>query len=232
VVEIKGLEKFASKDFPGYISSTVFLPGCNFRCPFCHNSDLVINPGRLPTIDLDFFLSYLDSRKGWLDGLCLSGGEPLLQEEIEVLAEVIKTRGFRLKIDTNGSFPERLENLIRKGLVDLIAMDIKGPLDKYPQIVRAKVDVAKINLSVEIIRNSGLEYLFRTTVVPGLIGVDELLQIAEWLKGARVFQLQQFVPHNTIDPEYLKIKPFPAEQLYRWAELLRPFFEEVRVEGV
>lgn len=231
MVEIKGLEKFASKDFPGHISSTVFLAGCNFRCPFCHNSDLVLNPGSLQTLDLNFFLSYLDSRKGWLDGLCLSGGEPLLHEDIEVLARVIKDRGFLLKIDTNGSFPERLEYLIREGLVDWVAMDIKGPLKRYPEIVRAKVDLEKINRSVEVIKNSGVEYIFRTTVVPGLLGENDLIQIAGWLKGARVFQLQQFVPQNTVDPAYLEVKPYPAEQLQSWAELLRSYFEEVRVEG-
>jgi len=126
VVEIKGLEKFASKDFPGYISSTVFLGGCNFRCPFCHNSDLVLHPASLPSIDPNFFLSYLDSRRGWLDGLCLSGGEPFLHDDLEVLARIIKGRGYQLKIDTNGSFPDQLEQFIKEGLVDAIAMDIKG----------------------------------------------------------------------------------------------------------
>lgn len=232
MVEIKGIEKFASKDFPGYISSTVFLAGCNFRCPFCHNSDLVINPDARPTLDLNFFLSYLDSRKGWLDGICLSGGEPLLSDEVEVLARVIKDRGFLLKIDTNGSFPERLESLLKEGLIDSVAMDIKGPLERYPEIVRVKADLAKINRSVEIIRNSGVEYLFRTTVVPGLIGENDLIQIARWLEGAKVFQLQQFVPQNTLDPEYLKIVPYSSEVLHSWAERLKPYFEEVRLEGV
>lgn len=231
MVEIKGLEKFASKDFPGHISSTVFLAGCNFCCPFCHNSDLVLNPGSLPTLDLNFFLSYLDSRKGWLDGLCLSGGEPLLQEDVEVLARVIKDRGFLVKIDTNGSFPERLEYLIKEGLVDWVAMDIKGPLERYPEIVRAKIDLKKINRSVEMIKNSGLQYIFRTTVVPGLLEENDLKQIGEWLKVAKVFQLQQFVPQNTLDPAFRQVKPYPAEQLLEWAELLQPYFEEVRVEG-
>jgi len=232
LVEIKGLEKFASKDFPGHISSTIFLPGCNFRCPFCHNSDLVLHPDTLPSFDLSFFLSYLDSRRGWLDGLCLSGGEPLLQDDLEVLAGVIKDRGFKLKIDTNGSFPDRLEQLIKDGLVDAVAMDIKAPLNRYPEVARVAVDVEKIKQSVRLIINSGLDYIFRTTVVPGIHQEKDLLAIGEWLKGARVFQLQQFSPQKTIDPDYLKIKPFPPEQLLAWAELLRPCFEEVRVEGI
>lgn len=231
MVEIKGLEKFASKDFPGRISSTVFLAGCNFRCPFCHNADLVLRPETIQTIDLNFFLSYLDARKGWLDGLCLSGGEPLLQEEVEVLARVIKDRGYQLKLDTNGSFPERLDYLIKQELVDAVAMDIKGPLERYPEIVRVPVDVKKIDRSVEIIRNSSLEYTFRTTVVPGLITEEDLLKIAEWLKGARVFQLQQFVPNNTLDPAFLKVEPYPATAFKRWQEILSPYFEEVIIEG-
>ncbi|MGQ9802092.1 MAG: anaerobic ribonucleoside-triphosphate reductase activating protein [Candidatus Saccharicenans sp.] len=231
MVEIKGLEKFASRDFPGQISSTVFVGGCNFRCPFCHNADLVLNPGRLPSLDLNLFLSYLDSRKGWLDGLCLSGGEPLLHEDIEVLARVIKDRGFLVKLDTNGSFPDRLEYLIKQGLVDWVAMDIKGPLARYQEIVRAKVDPEKINRSQELIRHSGLPYIFRTTVVPGLHTENDLLEIAAWLKGARCFQLQQFVAQNTVDPEFLKREPYPAEVLRRWAEELRPYFDEVLLEG-
>jgi pyruvate formate lyase activating enzyme len=156
LVEIKGLEKFAAKDFPGLISSTVFLPGCNFRCPFCHNSDLVLQPDSLPSFDLSFFLSYLDSRQDWLDGFCLSGGEPLLHDDLEVLARIIKGRGFKLKIDTNGSFPGRLEQLIKDGLVDAVAMDIKAPPNRYPEVVRVAVDTGKIEKSIRIIRNSGL----------------------------------------------------------------------------
>jgi len=232
LVEIKGLEKFASKDFPGQISSTVFLPGCNFRCPFCHNSDLVLYPDSLPSFDLSFFLSYLDSRRRWLDGLCLSGGEPFLHDDLEVLARVIKDRGFKLKIDTNGSFPDGLQQLIKDGLVDAVAMDIKAPLNRYPEVTGVAVDTGKIEESIRIIRNSGLNYIFRTTVVPGIHQEKDLLAIGDWLKGARVFQLQQFFPQKTIDPDYLKIKPFPPEQLLAWAELLKPFFEEVRIEGL
>lgn len=232
MVEIKGIEKFASKDFPGRISSTVFLAGCNFRCPFCHNADLVLRPETIQTIDLNFFLSYLDSRKGWLDGLCLSGGEPLLHEEVEVLARVIKDRGYQLKIDTNGSFPERLEDLISQGLVDAVAMDIKGPLERYPEIVRARVETEKIIRSVEIIRHSGLEYTFRTTVVPGLITGEDLLKIGEWLSGAQLFQLQQFVPNNTLDPAFLRVEPYPASNLKQWQEKLKSYFAEVIIEGI
>ena len=128
MVAVKGLEKFAPKDFPGFIASTVFLGGCNFRCPFCHNAELVLRPERLADIPMDFFLAYLDSRKGWLEGICVTGGEPLLAEEIESFLTIIKQRGLLIKLDTNGSRPDTLERLLRADLIDRAAMDIKAPL--------------------------------------------------------------------------------------------------------
>ena len=232
MVEIKGLEKFSPKDFPGYISSTVFLGGCNFRCPFCHNSDLVLRPEILPTFPLDYFLSFLDSRKGWLEGICISGGEPLLQDDLETLLILIKDRNLLVKIDTNGSFPSRLENLIQKKLVDHIAMDVKAPLKRYQEVTRATVNEEDIVRSVDIIKNSGLGYVFRTTLVPGLVGPEDIKQICQMLNGAKIFQLQQFVPLNTLDSHYLQKKPYRREEIQGLAKIAEPYFSEVRIEGV
>jgi pyruvate formate lyase activating enzyme len=232
LVEIKGLEKFSPKDFPGYISSTVFLGGCNFRCPFCHNSDLVLRPEILPTFPLDYFLSFLDSRKGWLEGICISGGEPLLQDDLETLLILIKDRNLLVKIDTNGSFPSRLENLIRKKLVDHIAMDVKAPLKRYQEVTRATVNEEDIVRSVDIIKNSGLGYVFRTTLVPGLVGPEDIKEICQMLDGAKIFQLQQFVPLNTLDSHYLQKKPYRREEVQGLARIAEPYFSEVRIEGV
>jgi pyruvate formate lyase activating enzyme len=232
LVEIKGLEKFSPKDFPGYISSTVFLGGCNFRCPFCHNSDLVLRPEILPTLPLDYFLSFLDSRKGWLEGICISGGEPLLQDDLETLLILIKDRNLLVKIDTNGSFPSRLENLIQKKLVDHIAMDVKAPLARYQEVTRAAVNEEDIVRSVDIIKNSGLGYVFRTTLVPGLVGPEDIKQICQMLNGAKIFQLQQFVPLNTLDSHYLQKKPYRREEVQGLAKIAEPYFSEVRIEGV
>ena len=232
MVEIKGLEKFSPKDFPGYISSTVFLGGCNFRCPFCHNSDLVLRPEILPTFPLDYFLSFLDSRKGWLEGICISGGEPLLQDDLETLLILIKDRNLLVKIDTNGSFPSRLENLIQKKLVDHIAMDVKAPLDRYQEVTRATVNEEDIVRSVDIIKNSGLGYVFRTTLVPGLVGPEDIKKICQMLDGANIFQLQQFVPLNTLDSHYLQKKPYRREEVQGLARIAEPYFSEVRIEGV
>ncbi len=232
MVEIKGLEKFSPKDFPGYISSTVFLGGCNFRCPFCHNSDLVLRPEILPTLPLDYFLSFLDLRKGWLEGICISGGEPLLQDDLETLLILIKDRNLLVKIDTNGSFPSRLENLIQKKLVDHIAMDVKAPLARYQEVTRATVNEEDIVRSVDIIKNSGLGYVFRTTLVPGLVGPEDIKQICQMLNGAKIYQLQQFVPLNTLDSHYLQKKPYRREEIQGLAKIAEPYFSEVRIEGV
>ena len=232
MVEIKGLEKFAPRDFPGHISSTVFLGGCNFRCPFCHNSDLVLRPEILPTFPLDYFLSFLDSRKGWLEGICISGGEPLLHDDLKTLLILIKDRNLLVKIDTNGSFPSRLEDLIQKKLVDHIAMDVKAPLARYQEVTRAAVNEEDIVRSVDIIKNSGLGYVFRTTLVPGLVGPEDIKQICQMLDGANIFQLQQFIPLNTLDSHYLQKKPYRREEIQGLARIAEPYFSEVRIQGV
>jgi len=232
VVTVKGLEKFAPKDFPGFIASTVFLGGCNFRCPYCHNAELVLRPERLADIPMEFFLAYLDSRKGWLEGICVTGGEPLLAEEIEIFLTVIKQRGLLIKLDTNGSRPDRLESLLAEGLVDRIAMDIKAPLERYREVTGSRVNADDIARSASILRESGLPHLFRTTVVPGLIGVEDIEAIGRWLEGAAVYQVQQFSPVGTLDAEYRRIKPYSRDEVKRLADAARPFFGEVRIEGI
>jgi len=228
---IKGLEKFASKDYPGYISATVFLGGCNFRCPFCHNADLVLRPDALPDVATETFLGFLDERTGWLEAVCVSGGEPLLTPDLESLLREIKERGLRTKLDTNGSLPDRLEAVLGSGLVDAVAMDIKAPPVKYWAVTRSDVREDDIRRSAAIVRGSGLEYMFRTTAVPGLVAEEDLVAIGRWLEGAELFQLQPFVARNTLDPEFLKVKPYCKESMEKLAAAVRPFFKEVRLEG-
>jgi len=232
LVEIKGLEKFAPLDFPGHISATVFLGGCNFRCPFCHNADLVLRPEALDTMPLDYFITFLDSRRDWLEAVCVSGGEPLLQEDLEVLLRVIKDRNMLVKLDTNGSLPERLRELIGAKVVDNIAMDIKAPLSRYKQVTRSEVSEDDIVRSIELVRGSGLPYTFRTTVVPGLIGEKDLLEISQMLHRAKRFQIQQFSRRNPVDKMFAQIDPYPEEEIHRLAGLVKPYFDEVRIEGI
>jgi pyruvate formate lyase activating enzyme len=231
MVEIKGLEKFASRDFPGHISSTVFLGGCNFRCPYCHNADLVLQPESLPTTLLEAFICYLDMRQGWLEGVCVSGGEPLLTPHLEELLLVIKERNLLVKLDTNGSFPARLGKIIRAGLVDQVAMDIKAPLERYREVTCSAVDYAAVSESIDLVRRSGLECTFRTTAVPDLVGPQDILAIAQMIRGARLYQIQQFFPNHTLDSRYLQVRPFGGQELLDMADLARPYVHEVRVEG-
>lgn len=231
MVEIKGIEKFSSRDFPGHISSTVFLGGCTFRCPYCHNSELVLRPETIQSMAADFFLSYLDGRKGWLEAVCFTGGEPLLHEDIEDLIRVVRERGLLVKLDTNGSFPDRLEGLLAAGLLDWVAMDVKAPLERYREVTRSNVDVESIVRSADIVKASGVKYTFRTTVVPGLVGREDVVKIGEWLSGAAHYLIQQFVPQTTIDPAFLDVKPFSRVELEEIVAAAKPYFGEVRIEG-
>lgn len=231
MVEIKGLEKFASRDFPGHISATVFLGGCNFRCPYCHNASLVLAPESFQTLPLDLFLAFLDGRRGWLEGICLSGGEPLLHEDLETLIRVVRERGLRVKLDTNGSFPGRLERLLLAGLLDWVAMDIKAPLERYAEVTRVAADVEAIARSAGLIRASGVRATFRTTAAPGLVGREDIVRIGEWLRGADEFRIQQFVPRDTLDPAFLDLKPYARGELEALVEAARPYFREVGLEA-
>ncbi len=231
MVEIKGIEKFASRDFPGHISSTVFLGGCNFRCPYCHNAELVLRPEGIQTIPLDIFLTYLDGRKDWLEGVCITGGEPLLHEDHEDLVRVTKDRGLLVKLDTNGSFPEPLGKLLGEGLLDWVAMDIKAPLERYREVTRSDVDLEAVVTSVDLLKGSGVRTTFRTTVVPGLVDKADVVKIGEWLDGAENFLVQSFVPHDTLDPAFLERRPYGREELEDILEAAKPFFHDVRIEG-
>ena len=232
MVEIKGLEKFAPLDFPGFISATVFLGGCNFRCPFCHNADLVLKPETLDSIPLDYFITFLESRRDWLEAVCVTGGEPLIWDDLEVLLRIIKDRNMLVKLDTNGSQPDRLSDLIAGQLVDHIAMDVKAPLHKYKQVTRSDVSEEDISRSIEIIRKCELPYVFRTTVVPGLVGEKDLLEIAQMLHRSKRFQIQQFSNRNTLDKIFAQVDPYPEETINRLADLVKPYFGEVRIEGI
>lgn len=232
MVEIKGLEKLASKDFPGHISATVFVGGCNFRCPFCHNRDLVLHPDKLEPFPIDFFTSFLDSREGWLEGVCITGGEPLLHEDLDVLLQVIQDRKLKVKLDTNGSYPDRLQAILERKLVDAVAMDIKAAQNKYSRACGVKVNLGDIERSIDLIAESGLNVMFRTTVVPDIIDEDAIQFIGEWLPGNVLFQLQQFSPGNTLSPDYERIEPYPPSRLRDMAAAAEKYFSEVRIEGI
>jgi pyruvate formate lyase activating enzyme len=189
-----GLQKLTLIDYPGKVAATVFTVGCNFRCPFCHNPELVFPDfgGHTGSISEQEFFDFLEKRKDKLDGVCITGGEPTIQKDILSFMEKIKKAGFLVKLDTNGSRPDVLQKAFKKDLIDFVAMDIKNCLDKYSQTNGVETDLERIKLSVELIKNSRKPYEFRTTVVPDLHTEEDFDKIGMWLRGSESYALQQF----------------------------------------
>lgn len=213
MIRIGGLQKITLIDYPGKIAASVFLIGCNFRCPFCHNPELIeYKPGNDIIEEQDFF-AYLNKRQKHLDGVCVSGGEPLLYSALDQFLKKIKDLGYLIKLDTNGTSPDKLKQLIDKKLVDFIAMDIKGCLDNYQEIVKKTVNLDDIKKSIEIIMTCGLDYEFRTTVLPCFHSLENMEKIGKMIKGADIYYLQQFINKNTLDPEFTKQPSFTDQQL-------------------
>ncbi len=229
---IGGLQKMTLIDYPGKIAATVFLVGCNFRCPYCHNPDLV-NPElveRQPKIKESDFWKFLDERIGFLDGICITGGEPTIHSDLLLFIQNIKKRGFSIKLDTNGSNPGILEYLINNDLVDFIAMDIKTSILKYNK-VRAKNKISQIQKSINIIKDSNKDYEFRTTVVPGIVDEKDTKEISQWLKGAKKIALQQFNPAKVLDSSFENIKPYSIQELQKMIKILEPHIDVVELRA-
>jgi pyruvate formate lyase activating enzyme len=197
---IKGLQKTTLLDYPEKLACTIFTAGCNFRCPFCHNASLVLRAGEVDEIPMEQLLSYLDKRGGLLDGVCITGGEPLLNPDIEELIVKIRSYGLLVKLDTNGAFPERLETLLDKGLIDYVAMDVKNSDEKYGITVGLgdSFDVSVIDRSIDIIMKKAPDYEFRTTVVRELHEREDLISIANKLKNAKRYFLQKYVDSGDV----------------------------------
>ncbi|MFH1461314.1 MAG: anaerobic ribonucleoside-triphosphate reductase activating protein [Patescibacteria group bacterium] len=231
---IGGLEKLSLIDYPGKLAAVVFTSGCNFRCPFCQNPELV-NVRKIkkqPRIKEDAFFDFLKSRQGLLEGVCLTGGEPTIQTDLIDFVRKIKRLGFLVKLDTNGSNPEILKKLFQEKLLDFIAMDIKSSKERYSEAINQKIDFEKIQESIKLIKQSKIDYEFRTTLVPGLVDEGEIRKIGQWLKGAESFVLQQFRPEKTLDPAYQKIKPYSQEKLKKLFEIVLPYFPKVELRGI
>lgn len=229
-MKICGLQKTTLLDYPEHIACTVFLGGCNLRCPFCHNSDLVV--GKVEAIySKEDILKYLRKRVGVLDGVCVTGGEPLIYEDtLEFLGE-LKSMGFLVKLDTNGFFPDRLEKAICSGNVDYVAMDIKSSIDGYAAATGvASPDIDAVKRSVKLLEESGLDHEFRTTVVRELHDVDEIKQIGVWLKGTKKYFLQGF-----IDSGKVLGGTFSAHSKEKMTELLevaREYIPNTQLRGI
>jgi len=217
MVEIKGFLETSFVDWPGKICAVIFLPYCNFRCPYCHNHHLVLQPDDYASISIEDILNRLSTLRDWIDGICVTGGEPTLHPRLAHLIREIKQHGFQVKLDTNGSNPQMLERLMEAGEIDFVSMDVKAPLDpfSYRRSVGTIIDIGLILRSIELLKKGRVEHEFRMTVVPGFHTEEDILLLARQLKAGRRLILQNFNPENPLDPHLKKTLPFDAEALKR-----------------
>lgn len=200
VIHIGGLQKVSMIDYPGKLSAVIFMSGCNFRCPYCHNPELARGETRDKISERDV-LAYLDARRGLLDGVVLTGGEPTLQKGLPNLCRAAKARGYAVKLDTNGSFPEVLQTLFREDLVDYVAMDVKTDPDHYAPALCPQNPAAAIKASIKLIMAAGMPYEFRTTCYRPVIDDQAMARIAMLIKGAETYAIQKFCAKKTLDPD-------------------------------
>jgi pyruvate formate lyase activating enzyme len=226
---IKHIQKTCLIDYPGKVSTIVFLAGCNFRCGYCHNRSLIIGYENLKDIDEDEVLKYLESKKKWVDGVVITGGEPLLYD-LESFIKKIKDLGFLVKLDTNGSNPKALKFLIDNNLLDCIAMDIKGPLNKYEEITGVKIDTKKIKESIEIVKKFK-DYEFRTTILPLFHTEQDIEKMGKLLKNSEIFYIQQFRPIGCLNPNFEQEKQFSQKELEKFKEILKKYVKKVEIRS-
>ncbi len=235
---ILGWMKTTLLDFPGKVASTLFFGGCNFRCPYCHNPELVDSKSDIaPTpLDLEEIFSYLSTYNKMIEGICLSGGEPLLHKGLFDLCRQLRSLGMKIKLDTNGSLPKRIGPLLEYSLLDYVAVDIKGPPDKIHTIARyheeAKDLAGDVKATVDLLRKAEIPYELRTTVVPGLLEASDLHAIGSWMEGSPKFVLQQFRSEKTLDLLFQNLPSYPPQYLRDLAGSLSRYFQECTVRGV
>jgi pyruvate formate lyase activating enzyme len=229
---IRGFQESTLIDWDGKIASIIFLGGCNLKCGFCHSKVLVEDVDSTETTPFHKIAEFLEEKKGWIDGVVITGGEPSVHGSslIKLVAE-IKAMGFQVKLDTNGTNPALLKEIIDNHIVDYIAMDIKAPLceREYRDAARCGVDIKSIILSKDIILNSDIDYEFRTTIVPGIINQENIISIAKTIKNAKKYCLQQFVPRDTLNPDFMLLKPYSIEDIYKMADSITPYVKNTVV---
>ena len=228
---IAGLQKLTLLDFPGRVACTVFTPGCNFRCPFCHNASLVIGGMPEPAYTEEEFFRFLSKRQGILDGVAITGGEPLLQKDMAAFLQRIREMGFRTKLDHNGSMPDVLKDLIDRKLLDYVAVDIKNSKEKYPLTAGCSwANLRKVEETVEILKQGLVPYEFRTTVVKELHEKEDFESIGEWIRGADNYYLQQVEDTGELIEEGWSAAS--KEEMQSFLETVRPYVKNVALRGV
>lgn len=230
-MNIQGFQKTTLLDYPGHVAATVFFGGCNFRCPFCHNGDLVLSPNTPAAFSPEEVLAHLEKRKKILDGVCVTGGEPTLQKDLASFLERIKQLGLAVKLDTNGYRPDILKDLCRQGLVDYVAMDIKGSPEKYAQICGlTQMDFSRIKDSVSFLMEGTVDYEFRTTITRELHKKEDFASIGAWIAGAKAYYLQGYqASPQVICPEFTA---YTLEELKEFQKLLQESIPHVAIRGV
>ena len=227
-MKFKGFQKVSLIDFKPYIAAVVFTGGCSFRCRYCYNPDLVLNPNSLPDISEQEVLDYVESKKTFIDGVVLLGGEPCIYPELVDFCRKLKQKGFLVKLYTNGSKPDVLKQLIDNNLVDEISMDIKAPFDKYDVVAGVEVDKEKIKESIDLIMNSKINYSFNTTAIPGLVGKKEIFKIAKMIEGAKKYTIQEFQSNKKlVGKELENMKTFDKKELEELKTIAEEHLEKV-----
>jgi pyruvate formate lyase activating enzyme len=230
-MKLGGLQETSLLDYPGKIAAIVWTVGCNFRCPFCYNRQLVF--GETEIVPLEKIDQLLEKRKGKLDAVSITGGEPLLHKDIGDFMRSIKEKGYLVKVDTNGTFPDHLKQLLDEDLIDYVSMDVKATKENYHVVAGVPVDVDAIDRSIHIIQEQAPTYEFKTTVVPTYHTKEDIVQIAEWLQGSKQYFLQQFkVDSPLISDELLSVRPYDNSVLLGMCEEIRPFFKECSIRGI
>ena len=224
-MKICGLQKLTLLDYPGHLACTVFLGGCNFNCPYCYNTSLIKLDKAQEVYSEEELLSFLDSRKGKLSGVAITGGEPLINKDIKDLILKIREKGFKVKLDTNGSFPDVLENLIDEGLVDYVAMDVKNTYEKYGFTIGANVNTEKIKRSIEILLQNKVDYEFRTTIIKEFHEIDDFEEIGKMICGAKHYFLQSFLDKDNVRGDFHAMSRDELEECLKKARIHVPTTE-------
>jgi len=229
-LRLKGWLRTSLIDYPDHIATVLFTGGCNFRCPMCHNADLVLRPEALPDLPEAAVWESLRRRAGLVDGVVVSGGEPTIQPRLASFLQRVRQQGLEVKLDTNGYRPESLAVLLADGLVNYVALDVKGPPAKYALLAgRADLDLERIERSIALLRASHIPHEFRTTVVPGMLVEEDVEEIARWIAGAACYVLQPFRPLGVLDPALEGLQPYPPERLQEMARRAGLWVEQVIV---
>lgn len=223
-MKFSGLQKVSLIDYPNKVASVLFTPGCNLRCPFCHNWRIVIDP-KPPFLQEAVALRILENRKKYVDAVVITGGEPTMHKELPKFLAKLKKRGFQVKLDTNGFYPQVLEECL--GYVDYVALDIKTSPEKY-KLLGAE-NTTELLRTINMLKMGKVEYEFRTTMVPEIITVEDVNKIQDIIKGAKIHVFQQFVPHDTMDKRFEDLKPYTAEVIKEFAGTMKNYAENVEV---